>query len=80
MAGHQHSTRAIPGRLPGAIGEAITSAGSPLAGSPVTYSGQPWLRRLTGPWAAGAVLAGFWIFMLASRWHKGPTYDEPRGV
>jgi hypothetical protein len=38
------------------------------------------LRRLTGPWAAGAVLAGFWIFMLASRWHKGPTYDEPRGV
>lgn len=55
----------------------MTSAGSPLAGSPVTCSGQPWLRSLTGPWAAGVVLTGFWIFMLASLWNKGPTYDEP---
>lgn len=58
----------------------MTSVGSPLAGYPVTYSGQPWFRRLTGPWAAGVVLAGFWIFMLASLWNKGPTYDEPGGL
>ena len=33
-------------------------------------------RRLTGPVAAGVLLAGFWVFMLTSLWDKSPTFDE----
>ena len=35
-----------------------------------------WTRRLTGPWAAAAILAVFWLFMLASLREKGITFDE----
>ena len=35
-----------------------------------------WARRLTGPWAAAAILAAFWWFMLASLREKSLTFDE----
>jgi hypothetical protein len=38
--------------------------------------GKPWLRRLTGPLAAGVMLALFWVVMLASLRNKSLTYDE----
>src|SRR4249920_2499349 len=36
----------------------------------------PWLRRLTGPAAAAAILVVFWVAMLASLWNKSLTVDE----
>lgn len=35
-----------------------------------------WKRRLTGPWAAAAVLAAFLVLMLASLREKSLTFDE----
>jgi len=35
-----------------------------------------WVRRLTGYWAAAAVLAAFWGLMLASLSRKSLTFDE----
>ncbi len=60
--------------------KSTNSAGPQSAESPDASPDQPWRRRLTGPRAAGVVLAGFWVLMLASLWNKGPTYDEPGGV
>jgi len=50
-----------------------------VSAPPATSSRPPW-RHLTSPWAAGVVLAGFWILMLASLGPKGPTFDEPGGA
>ena len=36
----------------------------------------PWIHRLTGPWAAAAILAAFWLFMLGSLREKSLTFDE----
>ncbi len=35
-----------------------------------------WIRRLTSPWAAAAILAAFWMLMLASLREKSITFDE----
>ena len=39
-------------------------------------AGARWQRRLLGPWAAGVILAAFWIFMLASLRDKSLVFDE----
>jgi hypothetical protein len=58
----------------------MNGAGALTVEQPAASVEPPWHRRLTGPWAAGVVLAGFWVLMLASLWHKGPTFDEPGGA
>ena len=58
----------------------MRSAAEPGSAPPAPGIEPPWLRRLTGPGAAGVVLAGFWVLLLASLWHKGPTFDEPGGA
>jgi len=44
--------------------------------SPTGPASSPWIRRLTGPWAAGAILAAFWLLMVASLREKSLTFDE----
>ena len=39
-----------------------------------------WWRRLTGPAGAAVLLAGFWVLLVASLWHKSQTFDELGGV
>ena len=46
----------------------------PEAGPPP--AGAAWRRRLSGPWAAGAVLVLFWFFLTASLRDKSLTFDE----
>ena len=48
------------------------------AATPPTESA--WCRRLTGPGAAAAVLAAFWVLLIASLWHKSQTFDELGGA
>ncbi|HTX66022.1 MAG TPA: glycosyltransferase family 39 protein [Opitutaceae bacterium] len=48
--------------------------------APTPPSDPAWRRRLTGPGAAAAVLAAFWVLMLASLWHKSQTFDELGGA
>jgi len=40
----------------------------------------PWWRWLTGRAGAAALLAGFWVLLAASLWHKSQTFDELGGV
>lgn len=54
----------------------LSTAGTPAAPAESRPADPPWRRRLTGPVAAGLLLAGFWVFMLTSLWDKSLTFDE----
>jgi hypothetical protein len=58
------------------MGENANDAGLLHSAQDFETLGKPWLRRLTGPLAAGVVLALFWVAMLASLRNKSLTYDE----
>jgi hypothetical protein len=58
------------------MGPTTTTAGSPRSEANLPVPGGRWLRRLTGPVAAGVTLVLLWIVMLASLRNKSLTYDE----